>query len=72
MKPSPLTTRAFYNNADISRAPGVLKLANDENILRIAEEYFGAIPKIDSIWACGHFLMIIYLLHNPFTEIWTL
>ena len=51
LQPSLITTRAFYDNADITRAPGVLKLANDENILRIAEEYFGAIPKIDSIWA---------------------
>jgi len=49
--PSKKTVRAFYRNEDVTRAPGVLELANDEKLLNIASEYFSASPKIDSIWA---------------------
>ena len=51
VRPPDNTMRAFYRNEDVTRAPGILELANNDKLLKIAGEYFCAFPKIDSIWA---------------------
>ena len=51
LNPPSNTMRAFYKNEDISSAPGVMSIANNDKILNIVGNYFSATPKIDSIWA---------------------
>tara|TARA_B110000027_G_scaffold14605_1_gene14459 strand:- start:119 stop:1132 length:1014 start_codon:yes stop_codon:yes gene_type:complete len=41
--------RGFYKCEDVVCAPNILNIANDQKLLSIAYNYFGAIPKIDYV-----------------------
>jgi hypothetical protein len=53
-KPSNVA-RAYYKCQDLVKVPEIMEIANDPKIIAYASEYFGALSRIDSIYAWWSF-----------------
>lgn len=51
----PGVSRAFYKCQDLVKVPEIMQIANDPTIISSASQYFGALARIDSIYAWWSF-----------------
>ena len=55
LHPPSNTMRAFYKNEDISSAPGVMRIANNDKVLNVLGNYFSATQKMIQFGHGGFF-----------------
>lgn len=48
-------SRAYYKCEDLVKIPEIVEIANHPSLISIATQYFGVIPKVDSIYAWWSF-----------------